>query len=62
MADRLGTLEVGKLASFIVTDGDPLETKTNIERLFMQGREVSPANRQTRLVERCKQWDGRPHL
>ena len=55
VADRLGTLEVGKLASFIVTDGDPLETKTNIERLFVQGREVSPANRQTRLVERYRE-------
>jgi imidazolonepropionase-like amidohydrolase len=55
VADRLGTLEVGKLASFIVTDGDPLETKTNIERLFVQGREVSAANRQTRLVERYRE-------
>ena len=52
--DRLGSLEPGRLASFIVTDGDPLETSTRIERVFIQGREVSTANRQSRLAERYK--------
>jgi imidazolonepropionase-like amidohydrolase len=55
VADRLGTLEAGKLASFIVTDGDPLQTATQIERLFVQGREVSAANRQTRLADRYRE-------
>lgn len=50
--DRLGSLQPGRLASFIVTDGDPLESRTRIERLFVQGREVSAANRQSQLVER----------
>lgn len=55
VADRLGSLEAGKLASFIVTDGDPLDTRTRVERLFVQGREVSAANRQTRLVDRYRE-------
>ncbi len=58
--DRLGSLEAGKLASFIVTDGDPLETATRIERLFVQGREVSAANRQTQLVDRYRERPVKP--
>lgn len=52
--DRLGSLQPGRLASFIVTDGDPLETTTRIERVFIQGREVSTANRQSRLADRYR--------
>lgn len=52
--DRLGSLQPGRLASFIVTDGDPLQPSTRIERLFVQGREVSAANRQSRLVDRYR--------
>ncbi len=55
VADRLGALAPGLMASFIVTDGDPLLTQTRIERLFVQGREVSLDNRQSRLVERYRQ-------
>jgi imidazolonepropionase-like amidohydrolase len=55
VADRLGSLAAGRMASFIVTDGDPLETTTRVERVFIQGREVSTANRQTRLTEKYEQ-------
>ena len=55
VADRLGSLAAGRLASFIVTDGDPLETTTRVERVFIQGREVSTTNRQTRLTEKYEQ-------
>lgn len=53
--DRLGSLQPGRLASFIVTDGDPLETTTRIERLYVQGREVDPGNRQRRLERKYEQ-------
>ena len=52
--DRVGSLQPGRLGSFIITDGDPLETTTRIERVFIQGREVSTANRQSRLAERYR--------
>lgn len=55
VADRLGSLQPGRLASFIVTDGDPLETPTTIERIFIQGREVDAGNRQRRLAEKYRQ-------
>lgn len=55
VADKLGSLEAGKLASFFVADGDPLEATTKIERVFIQGREVDVSNRQTRLNEKYRE-------
>lgn len=55
VADRLGSLEVGKLANLFVADGDPLEPATRIERVFMQGREVALSDRQTRLRDKYLQ-------
>jgi imidazolonepropionase-like amidohydrolase len=55
VADRLGSLAPGLLASFIVTDGDPLETATQVERVFIQGREVDIGNRQKRLEQKYQQ-------
>ena len=45
VADRLDSLAPGRLASVIVTDGDPLDTTTRVKRVFIQGREVSTASR-----------------
>ncbi len=54
VGDRLGTLEPGKEATLIVTDGDPLEIRTQVKRAFMAGREVDLANRHTRLYEKYR--------
>jgi imidazolonepropionase-like amidohydrolase len=37
-ADRLGSLERGKIANVIVTDGDLFEEKTTIKHVFVNGR------------------------
>jgi imidazolonepropionase-like amidohydrolase len=55
VADRLGSLETGKLASFVVTDGDPLEIGTRVERVYIQGREIDLSNRQTRLNDKYRE-------
>ncbi len=52
VSDRLGTLEPGKEATFIVTDGDPLEIRTQVKRAFMAGREIDLHTRHTRLYEK----------
>ncbi|MEM7261035.1 MAG: amidohydrolase family protein [Planctomycetota bacterium] len=50
--DRLGSIDVGKIADLIVTDGDPLEFRTTIHRLFIDGKPVDLESRHTRLYER----------
>jgi imidazolonepropionase-like amidohydrolase len=52
VADRLGSLEVGKSASLIVTDGDPLEIRTNVKRVFIAGEEIPMDSRHTLLYEK----------
>ena len=39
-ADRLGSLEKGKIANVIVTDGDLFEDRTRIVHVFVDGRKV----------------------
>ena len=38
--DRVGSLAPGKDATLILTDGDPLETTTQVHAAFIQGRRV----------------------
>ena len=49
VADQLGSLDVGKVANVVVATGDPLDVKTDVKRIFIQGQEVSTASRQSRL-------------
>lgn len=51
----LGSLEVGKLASFFVSDGDPLDIRSNVERIFIQGREIELKDKQTGLRDKYLQ-------
>jgi imidazolonepropionase-like amidohydrolase len=55
--DRLGSIEKGKAADLILTDGDPMEAKTSIKQMFIAGREVSLESRHTREYEK---WMKRP--
>ncbi|MGD8319739.1 MAG: amidohydrolase family protein, partial [Gemmatimonadota bacterium] len=54
VGDKLGTIERGKLANLIVTDGDPLEIETHVLDLFILGRKVSTDNRQKTLWEKYR--------
>lgn len=54
VADRVGTIEAGKLANLIVTDGDPLEIRTQIRHVLIAGRDVSLENRHHQLYERYR--------
>ena len=48
---RYGSLDRGKVANLIVTDGDPFEPKTNIEALYIRGKKIPMESRQTLLYE-----------
>ena len=50
--DQIGTIEQGKLANIIVTNGDPLELATDVKYLFVRGQLTSLDNRHLRLYEK----------
>ena len=48
-ADRLGSLDVGKMANVVVANGDPLDVRTDVKQVYIQGVPVPMENRQTHL-------------
>ena len=52
VADRLGSLDVGKTANVVVANGDPLDVKTDVKRVFIDGRQIPMTSRQTELRDR----------
>lgn len=48
----IGTIEPGKIANIVVTDGDLLELRTHVKYLFIQGQLTSLDNKQLELYER----------
>jgi len=53
--DRTGTIEAGKDANIVISDGDILDMRTSIIiAAFIQGRNVSLKNKQTELYERYR--------
>jgi imidazolonepropionase-like amidohydrolase len=48
----LGSLDMGKQANVVVADGDPLDVKTDVKHVFIQGVEIDMKNMQTELRDR----------
>ncbi len=52
VGDRFGTIEEGKVANLIVTDGDPLEIATQVRYLFIDGKPTPTDNKQLELYQK----------
>lgn len=50
--DQIGSIEKGKWADLMLTDGDPLEVRTQVKALYIKGRAVDLASRHTRLFDK----------
>ncbi len=55
LADRVGSLEVGKHATLFVATGDPLDTPTQIEAAWIAGRKVELNDRHKRLYRKYEE-------
>lgn len=55
VGDELGTIEQGKRATLIVTDGHALEVTTTVERAFIDGRAIDLSNKQTILRDKYRE-------
>ena len=54
--DQVGSLEVGKRADVIITNGDPLQAVTNVQYMFINGQPVDvDDNKHTRLYRQYQQ-------
>lgn len=54
VSDRIGSIDVGKDATLIVSDGDILETESNVTQAFIRGRAVDLGSRHRTLYEKYR--------
>ena len=54
VAKTMGSLEAGKAANIVLADNDILELRTNIKKVYIDGRETDLSNRYTELLEKFK--------
>ena len=47
--DTLGSLDVGKTANLVLANGDPLDVRTDVKQVYIQGVAVPMVSRQTKL-------------
>jgi len=52
VADRVGSLAPGKDANFFIAKGDPLEIRTAITHVFINGKDVGLDNKHERLYQK----------
>lgn len=54
LGDQLGSIEVGKRANLILTTGDPLEIRTEVKQVFIEGRPSDMSSKHTRLYDKYR--------
>ncbi len=53
--DRMGSVEVGKDASLIVSEGNIIELSNRVEQVFIRGRQIHMDDKHRRLFERYRE-------
>jgi len=51
---QIGSIETGKIANLVITDGDILELRTKVKQMFIAGRPVDMSNKHQRLYDKFK--------
>jgi imidazolonepropionase-like amidohydrolase len=54
LGDKLGSLEVGKVANLFVTTGDPLDVRSLVKHVFIRGQLMPWDDRHTLLYEKFR--------
>ena len=54
VADRLGSIDAGKEATFFAATGDMLDIRSQVKQVWIKGISVDLTNRQTRLYEKYR--------
>jgi imidazolonepropionase-like amidohydrolase len=49
VGDKLGSLDVGKVANVVIANGDPLDVRTSVQQVFIGGIAIPMTSRQTQL-------------
>ena len=49
MGDKLGSLDTGKIANVVIANGDPLDVRTSVQQVFINGIPIPMTSRQTQL-------------
>lgn len=57
VADKIGSIEVGKVANLFVTNGDPLDVRTQVKHVFIRGQLMPWDDRHTQEYQK---WKARP--
>jgi imidazolonepropionase-like amidohydrolase len=52
LGNQIGSVEAGKWADLLVTNGDPLDVRTKVEHVFIKGKEIELSNKQTKLYDK----------
>ncbi len=53
--DKVGSLQTGKHATFIITDGNPIEYRTQVEQVYINGRKSDMNDMQRQLYKKYKE-------
>jgi imidazolonepropionase-like amidohydrolase len=58
VADRIGSIEVGKSADLFIATGDPLDVRTRVEQVWIAGKRIPLDDRHTRFYEQFRARPG----